>query len=173
MLICCAERRERPGSETVYALLNYAVRSAYDIDMPAVHKLPGGKPVFPSRPDIHFSLSHARTHVLCAVADRPVGVDVETIRPVRAGVAERICTADELSAFDFFELWVLKESFLKLKGDPSVPVRQLLFSRNGNAIMAPDGTSVARLFDAIPGCTAAVCAADGIVPEIIEMVELP
>jgi 4'-phosphopantetheinyl transferase len=63
------------------------VADVYGAALPAVKKHRTGKPYFPDRPDIFFSLSHTSTHVLCAVASTPVGVDIEAIRPVRPGVA--------------------------------------------------------------------------------------
>lgn len=138
--------------------------------MPAVGRLSGGKPYFPGRPDIHFSLSHTKTHVLCAISDFPVGVDVETVRPVRQGVAERVCTPDELCAFDFFELWVLKESFIKLSGNTHVSLKNICFKRDGDKIITPVGSTTAHLFYTIPGCRAAVCSKGCSIPAAIELI---
>lgn len=170
MLICSAPVGERSGSAAAYALLEYAVGKSYGIPMPAVRKQSGGKPYFPDRPDIHFSLSHAKTHVLCAVSDFPVGVDIETVRHVRQGVAERVCVPDELCAFDFFELWVLKESFLKLSGNTHVSLKSICFKRDGDKIYTPDGGTIARLFYSVHGCRAAVCSKGGSIPAAIELI---
>ena len=43
---------------------------------------PHGKPYFPEHPDVHFNLSHTAGAVLVGLSDRPVGVDIEHIRPV-------------------------------------------------------------------------------------------
>ena len=40
---------------------------------------PNGHPYFENRPDLHFSLSHAGKMAMCALADTPVGCDVEEI----------------------------------------------------------------------------------------------
>lgn len=175
MLICCAPVGGRSGSAAVYALLEYAVSKSYGIPMPAVKKQSGGKPYFPDRPDIHFSLSHAKTHVLCAISDFPVGVDIETVRHLRQGVAERVCTPDELCVFDFFELWVLKESFIKLSGNTHVSFKNIRFKRNGGKIITPDGSATAHLFYTVPGCRAAVCSKGGSIPAAIELIgdEIP
>jgi 4'-phosphopantetheinyl transferase len=173
MKLCCAGRGGLTGTQAVYALLEYMVTTAYGIPMPRVKKHRTGKPYFPDRPDICFSLSHTSSHVLCAVSARPVGADIETVRSVRPGVAERVCTPDELGAFDFFELWVLKESFLKLSGRTDVSFKKLCFARDGDAIVTPDGSVTARLFGDIPGCRAAVCSLGDDIPETIERIELP
>lgn len=80
-----------------------------------------GKPECVGGP--HVSVSHSGSLVVCAVADVPVGVDVET-RPPRdvEGVAERYFTAAEARwiaaepAERFPMLWVLKEAYLKALG---------------------------------------------------------
>ncbi|MFF4897896.1 4'-phosphopantetheinyl transferase family protein [Streptomyces sp. NPDC001068] len=47
---------------------------------------PHGRPEVAARPPLHFSLSHAGSAVLCAVAGAPVGADVES--------AENVCASD-------------------------------------------------------------------------------
>ncbi len=172
MKLCCAGRGGLTGTQAAYTLLDHMVTTAYGIRMPAIKKHRTGKPYFPDRPDICFSLSHTASHVLCAVSARPVGVDIETIRSVRPGVAERVCSPDELGAFDFFELWVLKESFLKLSGKTEVSFNKLCFARDGGTIVTPDSSVAARLFGDVPGCRAAVCSLGVDIPETIECVEL-
>ena len=55
-----------------------------------------GKPFLKERPDIHFNISHCSGLVVCVFADRPVGVDVETIRPVRDPLICRVLHEEEL-----------------------------------------------------------------------------
>lgn len=171
MKLCCAERGGLGGSQAVYALLKYMVTREYGIPMPAVKRFQTGKPYFPERSDIHFSLSHTSTHVLCAVSAKPVGVDIEAVRPVRPGVAGRVCTPDELLAFKFFELWVLKESFIKLSGNTDISLKKICFARDGERIITPDKSVAARLFEDVPGCRAAVCSLGDDIPESVEYVK--
>ncbi len=172
MKLCYAGRGGLSGTEAVHALLGYMVTQIYGLPMPALKKHRSGKPYFSDRPDICFSLSHTAEHVLCAVGPVPVGVDIEAIRPVRIGVAERVCAPDELDLFDFFELWVLKESFFKLFGSTDVPFKKICFKRDGGTIITPDNSISARLFDDIPGCRAAVCTLGDGMPERIEYVDI-
>ena len=172
MRLFCAEHVGPGASQAVRALLSYAVDDMYGIRMPGIEKTKTGKPYFPDRPDIHFSLSHTKTHVLAAVSETPVGADVETMRPVRQGTAERVCSPGELRAFDFLELWVLKESYVKLSGETAVDFRRLVFGRDAGKILTPDGTILARLFGTIPGCVAAVCSHDAEIPEDIVITDL-
>ncbi|MDR3277456.1 MAG: 4'-phosphopantetheinyl transferase superfamily protein [Oscillospiraceae bacterium] len=160
-----APRGALPGSAAVYALLARLVREEYGVPLPAVQKTPAGKPFFPDRPDIHFSLSHTVTHVLAAVSDSPVGVDVETVRPRRAGLAARVCSPEELALFDFFDLWVLKESCIKLRGGTLGDIFSLRFSRADGKILAPDPGVSCELYGSVPGCRAAVAVLNGNPPK--------
>ncbi len=69
-----------------------------------------------------FSLSHTGGRVFCAVGERELGLDAETISPCRARVAERCFTPEErawLSADPdarFARLWAAKEAYLKFTG---------------------------------------------------------
>lgn len=77
--------------------------------------------------ELGFNVSHTRELVACAVAwDRPLGVDVETIRDPPLDLVDRyfappeIATLRALAPVDqreaFFALWTLKESFIKALG---------------------------------------------------------
>ena len=59
-----------------------------------------GKPYFTGRPDIHFSLSHTKGAVMCAISGSEVGCDIERIdrRMDLESVAARILTEEEFSA---------------------------------------------------------------------------
>ncbi len=85
-----------------------------------------GKPHIQNLSDVHFNISHSGHYVVCAVADKEIGVDVERIRKVNLRIAERFFSAPEL--FDlmqldeearklyFITLWTIKESYLKAIG---------------------------------------------------------
>ena len=92
--------------------------------MPQVCILPGGKPCF-SDSVWHFSISHTKHHVFCALADRPVGLDAEEAdRQIDLRLAESILSPGEKAQFDASEdqrktlltFWVLKEAEGKLTG---------------------------------------------------------
>ena len=62
-------------------LLRHALREEYGLnELPAIETGKKGKPFFPDRPDIQFNLSHCKTAVTCALAEVPVGVDVQEHR---------------------------------------------------------------------------------------------
>jgi len=79
---------------------------------------------------VHFNVSHSRDLALIAMAfDRPLGVDLEALRPVPDGVtissryftaveAESIATAaPQERDLAFFLCWTRKEAFSKALGD--------------------------------------------------------
>ena len=82
-----------------------------------------GKPFITNLPNIHFNISHAGRYVACAVADEPVGIDIELIVDADMDIAERYFTPDEIAyikggqpARRFFEIWTKKESRIKWEG---------------------------------------------------------
>ena len=171
---------DKRSRAVAYALLAYALKYDMKISTPPVFAtLPGGKPFFLSLPDVHFSLSHTSSHVLCAVSRSPIGADVETLRDIDVKVIERVMSPSELTAFRragqpkdmFFDLWTLKESALKLDGEPGVSLRSLSFSLLSGSPSFDAGGLSCRLFRDIPGCTAAVCSHENELPEHI--VEVP
>lgn len=92
---------------------------------PAAARLPGGKPYFPARPHLHFNLSHSGDWALCALAERPVGCDIELVRPRRKDFPAYVLDERELGWFrgrgsrweDFYTLWTLKEARVKCTGE--------------------------------------------------------
>lgn len=114
------------GKGDAYVLLAEAVRKVWGIDaLPEVARLPGGKPFFPDHPDRHFSLSHSGGLALAALADRPVGADIEVIRPRSAALPAYVYQGAEYERFlalggdwpAFYTLWTETESILKYTGE--------------------------------------------------------
>ena len=84
----------------------------------------GGKP-YAEGLDIHFSVSHSGNLAVCAISDKPVGIDVEQNKKANFNVARRCFTKTELqyvlsgkekSQQRFFEVWTKKEAYVKLLG---------------------------------------------------------
>ncbi len=79
-------------------------------ELPEIAREAGGKPYFPSRPDICFNLSHSHGAAVCALHDKPVGIDVEKLRPAPRRLAGGL--DDEA----FFRLWTAREASIKRRG---------------------------------------------------------
>jgi phosphopantetheinyl transferase len=163
-------RSPRAGSAFAASLLAYAAREFWGAEtLPRIGTRKTGAPFFVDFPDWHFSLSHSRSHVLAAVSDYPVGADIETRRERPPAFIGKLTTRREREDFDFFELWVLRESLYKLTGEGDL--RKMRFSRLNGAIMAPVEGVRCRLYGDIPGCAAAVSCFRGEFPEAVIMVK--
>lgn len=65
-------------------------------------------------PELFVSISHSRNAVAAAVSNRPVGIDIEYIRPVSERLQKRVCKTLPESEAEFFRFWTEKEAYLKL-----------------------------------------------------------
>ena len=120
-----APLRGRRGREAGRELLGKMYREIAGGEMPEIHVAPRGKPYF-AEGNWHFSISHTKGHVFCALSDHPIGLDAEeTDRQINLDLAEKILSSGEkeryLSASDkraaLLRLWVLKEAAAKLTGE--------------------------------------------------------
>lgn len=85
-----------------------------------------GKPYLDGEEKIHFNVSHSHEFIACAISDTPVGIDIEKVRICDNDIAKRFFhekeydylekTLTEKKAEIFFELWTLKESYVKALG---------------------------------------------------------
>lgn len=144
-------------------LLAYALRQAGADDLRLAFS-EYGKPSLASCPGIHFNLSHSGTLAVCAVADRPIGADVEALMPFAPEVAALCFQPREIAWLErqadrglaFTRLWTRKESYLKYLGAGlSVPMDG--FSALPGA--SPDGVMLTE--HAAQGHRLCVCAESG------------
>ena len=108
-----------------YQLLKQGLREEYGItENPVFEYNEHGKPSIVGHPEIHFSLSHCKEAAACVVSDHPVGIDVESIREYREGLAHYAMNDEEVRQIEasghpaaaFIRLWTMKEATLKLIG---------------------------------------------------------
>lgn len=108
-----------------YLLLCQGLEQCYGISEKPLFEYAGhGKPSIIGHPDIHFNLSHCSQAAICAIADTPVGADIEVVRPYKPSLAEYVMNASEMHAINkaprpdvmFTQLWTMKEATLKLSG---------------------------------------------------------
>lgn len=108
-----------------YLLLQEGLRMEYGISEPPIlgyHE--GGKPYIMGHQEIHFNLSHCQAGALCGLSSRPIGVDMEAIRPFKESLARYTMNDEEMEQIlgspspevAFTRLWTMKESLLKLTG---------------------------------------------------------
>lgn len=84
------------------------------------------KPYLQGHPEVNFNISHCSHYVALAVDSKPVGIDIECVKPFSENIAKRFFAADEVSYINaeagglrcrrFFEVWTKKEALIKWEG---------------------------------------------------------
>lgn len=147
-----AELNGLSGHEAGRKLLETMYRERTGEVMPAVLVTDRGKPYF-AHGQLHFSISHTKRRVFCALSERPVGLDAEELdRNIDLRLGEKILSPGEkqryLRAQDprltLLRFWVLKEAWVKytgqgLRGYP----RDTDFSPDDPRVRVMDGCLVA------------------------------
>ena len=109
-----------------YLLLCEGLRKEYGItERPIFGYGEHGKPFIMGHPDIHFNFSHCRVGVICVIRDRPIGVDIESIREYKESLVRYTMNDREVQQIEqaehpeveFIRLWTMKEAVLKLSGN--------------------------------------------------------
>lgn len=83
-----------------------------------------GKPFLADFPEIHFNLSHCKSGIAVAVAEQPIGIDIESYREVSDSLVrytmneeeQRIIKESDDPIRIFTEYWTKKEAVFKLRG---------------------------------------------------------
>lgn len=109
-----------------YLLLCEGLKDSFGIsEMPTFVFGLNGKPVLADYPSIHFSISHCDEAVICVIDDKPVGVDIERIKPydqelvqyTMNSAEQELIACSENPAVGFTRLWTMKEAVLKCSGE--------------------------------------------------------
>lgn len=93
-----------------------------------------GKPIFIQPKNVDFSISHSNFFAVAAISDKPVGIDVERIRPYDKDLVKRFFTKSDLDYLEsikrkevdkkFTEIWTFKEATCKMMDRPLMQVLQ-------------------------------------------------
>ena len=98
----------------------------------------------------YFSISHCKSGIAVAVSKQPIGIDIETVRPLKVDLVKKTMNPleQEVIFFDtqpdwaFTRLWTRKEAFLKMKGTGIInDLHAALADSNGAKFMQIDNTS--------------------------------
>ena len=101
-----------------WGLLSLGLRKEFGLkEIPAYQIDGSGKPCFTECGEICFSLSHTAGIATCALWNRPVGVDVERVRPISSRMMKTLGAADE---WEFFSRWTAREAAAKRLGAGSI-----------------------------------------------------
>lgn len=132
-------------------------------ELPGMAVTPDGKPFFPGRPDLRFSLSHTKGAAMAVIGDREVGCDIEEIdRHGGLDILDYAFSPEEretiVNAPDSKEaltrIWTRKEASVKMRG--AIPDNPASWPSEGDGEMD-------IMFFSLPslGCVASICAARG------------
>lgn len=84
-----------------------------------------GKPFMLNLPSFEFNISHTAGALVVALAEDPIGIDVEKVRAVDISIAKRFFSQQELTFVmqadgdqnrRFFDIWTKKEALIKCSG---------------------------------------------------------
>ena len=119
----CKQLQARKQSAGAGLLLGYILKE-YGLSDAKIKFGSNGKPEIEG---IFFNLSHSKNMVICAVSDKAVGCDIEQVSVAPEKVAERFFSEAEqryLSQYsgeeknkEFYRLWTMKESYMKMTGE--------------------------------------------------------
>lgn len=142
-----------------------------------------GKPFVQNIPDFHYNISHSGKWIACAVDISPLGIDVETIRPIDFSIAERFFSKTEYKDLMekqeeerleyFYDLWTLKESYIKARGKGlSLPLDSFSIRKNKTGITIikeNDDPCYFMQYPVDPGYKFSVCAGNFHFPVQVEI----
>lgn len=144
-----------------------------------------GKPHLEGFKDFHFNISHSGEWVVCAIDSSPIGIDVEKINHIDLDIANRFFSEEEyrdLIELDekyridyFFDLWSLKESYIKAQGKGlSIALDSFSIKKRGNAISIKgnDKNCYFKQYNVAPDYKLSVCARNNNLPIGVNIMEL-
>ena len=149
------EDRKRTVAGEMLARKAVAMRCGVSEASIVFGKNENGKP-FAENLDVQFNISHSEDMVVCAVDDKPVGIDVEKIRQIDLKIAKRVYTQDEIRYLyggdesetpeRFFELWTAKEAYLKFLGCGIVDKLNTMPVKTENVLVQKDGEYIISIY---------------------------
>lgn len=140
----------------------------------SVEEIVRGKNGKPEMDGLYFNLSHAKDYVICAVADEPIGCDIEHVEDAPLRIAERYFTEKENEQLKkaitpeekrdlFYRMWTIKESYLKMTGEGlQVPLNFVEVVLGENTLIYRNGEFVDCVVKeyCVPGYKVSVCCAN-------------
>lgn len=116
-----------------------------------------GKPFVCGRPNFHFNVSHAGEWVLSGTSSAEIGIDIEFMQPIDLDIAKYYFSnleyedlqkkdKDEKTTY-FYELWTLKESYIKARGmGLSIPLKDFCIRVMNEAILLSGKETIENWF---------------------------
>ena len=171
-------------------LVRYVIASELKVNSKAIEFEANkyGKPLLKRNYGLHFNVSHSGDWIVCAVDAEPLGIDIEQIRPLELEIAAQFYSDEEYKILMakspedrqhfFFDLWTLKESYIKAVGKGvSIPLKSFTvnFLEKGE-IAVKTGNLFAnwtlKQFDLDPDYKMSVCASHKAFPDNVIIIKL-
>jgi 4'-phosphopantetheinyl transferase len=147
-----------------------------------------GKPYLIGYHNFQFNISHSEDYVVCAIDNKPIGIDIEKIKPIEyKEIAQSFFSMSEFGYIvkedlnnqvkKFYEMWTLKESYIKCTGQGlSIPLNSFSIVFNQyetiKVIIDNDYTEhVFNRFDIASGYKMAVCSVNKEVSNKIRIID--
>ena len=117
-----------------------------------------GKPFLRNAVNQFFNVSHSGKWVVCGWSNHEIGIDIQKIEDISIDVAkEFFCTTEYLSIIhckstaeqknQFYNLWTLKESYIKYKGKGlAIPLDSFQLSIINNEIFLQSDDAIKPVF---------------------------
>jgi 4'-phosphopantetheinyl transferase len=167
------------------ALVRYLLASAHGLADSGIvfSKNSFGKPMLPDD-KAHFNITHSGKWVACVTDREPVGIDVEKIKQIDSDIAKRFFSKVEYSDLlakgeerlgYFYDLWTLKESFIKAVGKGlSLPLSSFSIRIDGSGEISIDpgdhpGVYHFKQYPIDPEYRFSVCAQNRSFPETVRI----
>lgn len=115
---------DRNNCVITYLMLKVALRESFQIEKFTIKCGEYGKPYLSEYPKVYFNISHCARGCVVAVADVPIGVDIQEVRSISTSIKEYFCTATEQEKLkacnntdvELIKIWVAKECYGKMRG---------------------------------------------------------
>jgi len=147
-----------------------------------------GKPYLKDYLKFNFNISHSGEFVVCAIDDKPIGIDIEQVKHIEyKEIAECFFSVSEFNCImqndlckqlnKFYEIWTLKESYIKCYGQGlSIPLKSFSIdiSRDGNIKIITNNKyniHILNMLDIELGYKMAVCSVNKEIPNNMIMIE--
>jgi 4'-phosphopantetheinyl transferase len=115
---------DRLGFVAGRLMINTIAAEQYGISAPEIRLTEYGKPYITAADALHFNISHSGDHVVLAMSDAPVGVDIEQRMPIEWQQISQTFGEKEREMLDkagdpiscFYRIWTMREAFAKADG---------------------------------------------------------
>jgi 4'-phosphopantetheinyl transferase len=112
-----------------------------------------GKPFLQGYSEFNFNISHSGDWVVCAIDNSEVGVDIEQVKWIDINIAKRffseteyqnlLSQQQELRLEYFYDLWTLKESYIKYIGKGlTIPLNSFSICIKKQCIISHEGSLI-------------------------------